>query len=98
MSPIFKIFGAVACVLALSSNASAQGLVSQQNIPLAMAKTIAECHGQVQGNGLQSLLGPGRLTATELRDHMDALAKHLSDPSTTLIDRLVVQAWGTKPN
>ena len=44
------------------------------------------------------MLGPGRLTATELRDHMDALAKHLSDPSTTLIDRLVVQAWGTKPN
>jgi uncharacterized protein GlcG (DUF336 family) len=26
----------------LSSNASAQGLVSQKNIPLAMAKTIAE--------------------------------------------------------
>ena len=44
------------------------------------------------------MLGPGRLTATELRDHMRALAKRLSDPSTTLIDRLVVQAWGTKPN
>jgi hypothetical protein len=26
----------------LSSNASAQGLVSQKDIPLAMAKTIAE--------------------------------------------------------
>ena len=26
-----------------------------------------------------------------------ALAKHLADPKTTLIDRLVVQAWGTKP-
>src|SRR5215469_11493647 len=44
------------------------------------------------------MLGPGRLTATELRDHTNALAKHLWDPSTTLIDRLVVQAWGTKPN
>jgi ubiquinone/menaquinone biosynthesis C-methylase UbiE len=43
------------------------------------------------------MLGPGRLTVTELRDHTDALAKHLSDPSTTLIDRLVVQAWGIKP-
>jgi uncharacterized protein GlcG (DUF336 family) len=42
MSPVFKILGAVACVLALSSNANAQGLVSQKNIPLAMAKTIAE--------------------------------------------------------
>jgi uncharacterized protein GlcG (DUF336 family) len=42
MSPIFKIFGAVTCLIALSSNASAQGLVSQKNIPLVMAKTIAE--------------------------------------------------------
>src|SRR5262245_4638729 len=42
MSPILKIFGAVAIALALWSNASAQGLVSQKNIPLAMAKTIAE--------------------------------------------------------
>jgi uncharacterized protein GlcG (DUF336 family) len=42
MSSIFKIFGSVACAVVLSSNASAQGLVSQKNIPLAMAKTIAE--------------------------------------------------------
>jgi hypothetical protein len=34
--------------------------------------------------------------AAELRDHIAALAKHLADPKTTLIDRLVVQAWGTK--
>ncbi len=33
----------------------------------------------------------------ELSDHMAALAKHLADPATTLIDRLVVQAWGIKP-
>ena len=42
MSSIFKIFGSVACAVVLSSNASAQGLVSQKDIPLAMAKTIAE--------------------------------------------------------
>src|SRR5262249_45256040 len=42
MSPIFKIFAAVAFALGLCSNASAQGLVSQKNIPLAMAKAIAE--------------------------------------------------------
>ena len=44
------------------------------------------------------VFGSGRLSAVELRDHMAALAKHLSDPETTLIDRLVVQAWGTRPN
>ena len=42
MSSIFKFFGSVACAVVLSSNASAQGLVSQKDIPLAMAKTIAE--------------------------------------------------------
>ena len=43
------------------------------------------------------MVGSGKLSAAELRDHMAALAKHLADPKTTLIDRLVVQAWGTKP-
>jgi SAM-dependent methyltransferase len=43
------------------------------------------------------MIGSGKLSAAELRDHVAALAKHLADPKTTLIDRLVVQAWGTKP-
>jgi trans-aconitate methyltransferase len=40
----------------------------------------------------------GRLAETELRGHMAALSKHLADPGTTLIDKLIVQAWGHKPN
>jgi SAM-dependent methyltransferase len=43
------------------------------------------------------MVGSGKLSAAELQDHMAALAKHFADPRTTLIDRLVVQAWGTKP-
>src|SRR6185437_17076545 len=39
---IVRIFGATACAAALHSGATAQGLVTQKNIPLAMAKTIAE--------------------------------------------------------
>jgi uncharacterized protein GlcG (DUF336 family) len=42
MSSILKILGGIVCAAALCSGASAQGLVSQKNIPLAMAKTIAE--------------------------------------------------------
>jgi uncharacterized protein GlcG (DUF336 family) len=42
MSSILKILGGIVCAAALFSGASAQGLVSQKNIPLAMAKTIAE--------------------------------------------------------
>src|SRR5499427_684722 len=35
------------------------------------------------------MVGSGKLSAAELQDHMAALAKHLADPKTTLIDRLV---------
>jgi SAM-dependent methyltransferase len=38
----------------------------------------------------------GRITKTELKKHMAALSEHLADPETTLIDKLVVQAWGQK--
>jgi uncharacterized protein GlcG (DUF336 family) len=41
MSPISKGLASFAVAAALSSPAGAQGLVTQQNIPLAMAQTIA---------------------------------------------------------
>ena len=45
----------------------------------------------------ERLLASGRLTETELSGHIAALSDHLSDPATTLIDKLIVQAWGQKP-
>jgi hypothetical protein len=42
------------------------------------------------------VLASTRLSQSELRDHMAALSDHLADPGTTLIDKLVVQAWGQK--
>jgi hypothetical protein len=44
------------------------------------------------------ILASGRIGEAELREHMAALSEHLSDPATTLIDKLVVQAWGRKPS
>jgi SAM-dependent methyltransferase len=44
------------------------------------------------------ILASGRIRESELRDHMSALSAHLSDPRTTLIDKLVVQAWGQRPS
>ena len=44
------------------------------------------------------VLAAGRIGEVELRAHMDALCDHLSDPATTLIDKLIVQAWGRKPS
>jgi len=43
-----------------------------------------------------SVVASGRITKPELKKHMAALSDHLADPETTLIDKLVVQAWGQK--
>ena len=43
------------------------------------------------------IVGTGRLTETEFDTHRDALANHLADPNTLLIDPLFVQSWGRKP-
>jgi SAM-dependent methyltransferase len=39
----------------------------------------------------------GRVIRAELKTHIAALSEHLADPGTTLIDKLIVQAWGQKP-
>jgi hypothetical protein len=33
----------------------------------------------------------------QLRSHREAIARHLADPDTLLIDQLFVQAWGRRP-
>ena len=45
----------------------------------------------------EPILASRRLTDPELRAHIAALSEHLADPATTLIDKLLVQAWGQKP-
>ena len=42
------------------------------------------------------ILGLGRVSEAEFDKHRSALADHLNDPNTLLIDQLFVQAWGTK--
>lgn len=43
------------------------------------------------------ILATGRLTESEFDSHREALAAHLADPNTLLIDQLFVQAWGKRP-
>ena len=43
------------------------------------------------------VLSMGLLKEEELRRHREALVVHLDDPATTVIDKLLVQAWGLKP-
>jgi SAM-dependent methyltransferase len=44
------------------------------------------------------ILATGRLSEAEFNEHRSALAAHLGDPDTLLIDQLFVQAWGRRPD
>jgi hypothetical protein len=44
------------------------------------------------------ILASGRIKETELEAHRAALSEHLMGPGTTLIDKLIVQAWGQRPS
>jgi hypothetical protein len=45
----------------------------------------------------EPVLASGLISTSELSAHMAALLRHLADPDTTLIDKLMIQAWGVKP-
>ena len=40
----------------------------------------------------------GLMGEHELDTHRSALLEHLADPNTLVIDKLLMQAWGRKPN
>jgi len=42
------------------------------------------------------IVAKGVLTELKLEEHREALAQHLSEPTTTVIDKLLVQCWGQK--
>jgi SAM-dependent methyltransferase len=42
------------------------------------------------------IIAGGLLKETELNGHREALMRHLSDSTTTVIDKLLVQCWGQK--
>jgi ubiquinone/menaquinone biosynthesis C-methylase UbiE len=42
------------------------------------------------------IIAEGALNDAKLNEHREALAQHLNDPATTVIDKLLVQCWGQK--
>jgi SAM-dependent methyltransferase len=42
------------------------------------------------------IVAKGMLDNAQLNEHREALAQHLKDPATTVIDKLLVQCWGQK--
>jgi SAM-dependent methyltransferase len=75
-----------------------------QNVKMKVHVEVAQI-GKYRRTHLLSLiesmrgqvLASGRIGETELQGHISALSAHLSDSETTLIDKLVVQAWGQIP-
>ena len=43
------------------------------------------------------IIGLGRFSESEFKEHQKKLSLDLADPDTLVIDRLLVQAWGRKP-
>jgi hypothetical protein len=46
----------------------------------------------------EKVIAAGLLNEAELKEHREALVRHLNDPATTVIDKLLVQSWGQKPS
>lgn len=44
------------------------------------------------------IVAKGILGESALNEHRDALQRHLADPATIVIDKLLVQAWGRRPS
>lgn len=44
------------------------------------------------------IVAKGILDESALNEHRDALQRHLADPATIVIDKLLVQAWGQRPS
>jgi hypothetical protein len=45
----------------------------------------------------EKVIATGLMSGSELEEHRNALARHLDDPATIVIDKLLVQCWGRKP-
>lgn len=44
------------------------------------------------------VIASGAMAEVELDHHRAALAEHLADPETVVVDKLLVQSWGRKPS
>jgi ubiquinone/menaquinone biosynthesis C-methylase UbiE len=83
----------------LLRSAAAENIQTKAHVEVAQVGEYRRTHLLSLIESMHDLvLGSGRLKKAELRDHMAALSEHLADPGTTVIDKLIVQAWGQRPS
>jgi ubiquinone/menaquinone biosynthesis C-methylase UbiE len=75
-----------------------QNIQAQAHVNIVKPGEFRRMHLLTLLDGLHSeVVGLGPLSDSELTGHKDALTRHLEDPQTIVIDKLLVQAWGQKP-
>lgn len=81
----------------LLRGAGAQDIWSATHVDLAMPGEYRRTHLiSLIDSVHDKVLSGGLFNDEELRGHREALVAHLDDPETTVIDKLMVQAWGHK--
>jgi ubiquinone/menaquinone biosynthesis C-methylase UbiE len=82
----------------LLRNAGAQDIELATHVDVAAPGEYRRMHlVSLLDSVRDKILSAGLLDETALRRHREALIAHLDDPATTVIDKLLVQAWGRKP-
>jgi ubiquinone/menaquinone biosynthesis C-methylase UbiE len=75
-----------------------QGVQAQAHVSAVRPGEFRRMHLLTLLDSLHSeVVGLGLLSKSELTRHKIALTRHLEDSQTILIDKLLVQAWGQKP-
>lgn len=83
----------------LLQSAGARNIQMRAHVEIAQIGEYRRTHLLSLLRSMQDrVLASGRITKNELQEHMAALSEHLADPGTTLIDKLIVQAWGQRPS
>ena len=79
----------------LLRTAGAQDVEVETRVEVAIAGTYQRTHLlSLVDSVADRILASGLMASDEFAAHKTALARHLEDPNTVVIDKLLVQAWG----
>jgi ubiquinone/menaquinone biosynthesis C-methylase UbiE len=82
----------------LLRGAGAEGIQVTTHVDFAMPGDPRRTHlVSLVESVREKIVAAALLSDEELREHRKALVSHLDDPATTVIDKILVQAWGHKP-
>jgi SAM-dependent methyltransferase len=82
----------------LLREAGAEGVQVAAHLDFAMPGDSRRAHlVSLVDSVREKIIAAKLLRDEELRRHCEVLVSHLEDPATTVVDKILVQAWGRKP-